>query len=165
MLKMCKEEYDRLIETSPKIDQHIIDKFKQTFKNTAYYDKIKKPEICDDLISTDLFRFIPDKTAKNINSMIHDAKKTKVLLEKQNEINRVIISFEENQSRPPLLDELDEQVDFSDDEMMALDFKDDRDKSEFLLQILTQYETNKKGSNVDIEMGTKRTSEVKINVS
>ena len=97
--------------------------------------------------------------------MIHDAKKTKVLLEKQNEINRVIISFEENQSRPPLLDELDEQVDFSDDEMMALDFKDDRDKSEFLLQILTQYETNKKGSNVDIEMGTKRTSEVKINVS
>ena len=165
MLKMCKEEYDRLIETSPKIDQHIIDKFKQTFKNTAYYDKIKKPEICDDLISTDLFRFIPDKTAKNINSMIHDAKKTKVLLEKQNEINRVIISFEENQSRPPLLDELDEQVEFSDDEMMALDFKDDRDKSEFLLQILTQYETNKKGSNVDIEMGTKRTSEVKINVS
>ena len=158
MLKMCKEEYDRLIETSPKIDQPIIDKFKQTFKNTQYYDKIKKPEICDDLISTDLFRFIPEKTTQNINNMLHDAKKTKVLLQKQNQITRVIISFEENQSRPPLIDELREQVEFSDQDMVTLDFKDEDDVTEFLLQILTQYETNKAGGNpddvkVDIERG------------
>ena len=92
------------------------------------------------------------------------AKTCTLCLQKQNEINRVIISFEENQSRPPLLDELDEQIEFTDDEMLALDFKDDRDKSEFLLQILTQYETNKNVSNVDIEMGSGEKEEVQINV-
>ena len=162
MLKMCKEEYDRLIETSPKIEQPIIDKFKKTFKKTPYYDKIRKPEICDDLISTELFRFIPDKTVKNTKSMIFDAKKTKILIEKQNEINRVIISFEENQSRPPLLDELIDQVNFSSEEMITLELEDDKDISEFILQILTQYETNKKDLNIDIEMGTKILSETKI---
>ena len=162
MLKMCKEEYDRLIETSPKIEQPIIDKFKKTFKKTPYYDKIRKPEICDDLISTELFRFIPDKTVKNTKSMIFDAKKTKILIEKQNEINRVIISFEENQSRYPLLDELIDQVNFSSEEMITLELEDDKDTSEFILQILTQYETNKKDLNIDIEMGTKILSETKI---
>ena len=162
MLKMCKEEYDRLIETSPKIEQPIIDKFKKTFKKTPYYDKIRKPEICDDLISTELFRFIPDKTVKNTKSMIFDAKKTKILIEKQNEINRVIISFEENQSRYPLLDELIDQVNFSSEEMITLELEDDKDISEFILQILTQYETNKKDLNIDIEMGTKILSETKI---
>jgi len=162
MLKMCKEEYDRLIETSPKIEQPIIDKFKKTFKKTAYYDKIRKPEICDDLISTELFRFIPDKIAKNTKSMIYDAKKTKILIEKQNEINRIIISFEENQSRPPLLDELIDQINFSSEEMMTLELEDDKDISEFILQILTRYETNKNDSNIDIEMGAKISSETKI---
>ena len=161
MLKMCKEEYDRLIETSPKIEQPIINKFKKTFKKTAYYDKIRKPEICDDLISTELFRFVPDKTVKNTKSMIYDEKKTKILIEKQNEINRVIISFEENQSRPPLLDELTDQVNFSDEEMTTLELEDDKEKSEFILQILTKYETNKNDANIDIELGSKTLSEEK----
>ena len=161
MLKMCKEEYDRLIETCPKIEQPIINKFKKTFKKTAYYDKIRKPEICDDLISTELFRFVPDKTVKNTKSMIYDEKKTKILIEKQNEINRVIISFEENQSRPPLLDELTDQVNFSDEEMTTLELEDDKEKSEFILQILTKYETNKNDANIDIELGSKTLSEEK----
>ena len=161
MLKMCKEEYDRLIETCPKIEQPIINKFKKTFKKTVYYDKIRKPEICDDLISTELFRFVPDKTVKNTKSMIYDEKKTKILIEKQNEINRVIISFEENQSRPPLLDELTDQVNFSDEEMTTLELEDDKEKSEFILQILTKYETNKNDANIDIELGSKTLSEEK----
>lgn len=56
MLKMSKEEFDRLMETSPVIPDQIIVAFKTSFKNNAEFDKISKPEICDVLLSTDTFR-------------------------------------------------------------------------------------------------------------
>jgi hypothetical protein len=56
MLKMSKEEFDRLMETSPVIPDKIIDTFKKSFKDNAEYLKIAKPEICDVLIATDHFR-------------------------------------------------------------------------------------------------------------
>jgi hypothetical protein len=56
MLKMSKEEFDRLMETSPMIPDKIINEFKNKFKNNEDFAKISKPEICDVLISTDSFR-------------------------------------------------------------------------------------------------------------
>ena len=56
MLKMSKEEFDRLMETSPTIPDKIIKLFKSSFKNNKEFDKIVKPEICDILISTDDYR-------------------------------------------------------------------------------------------------------------
>jgi len=53
MIKISKEEYDRLIETSPMITTSIINEFKKTFnfindpvKHEAF-KKLKKPEICN----------------------------------------------------------------------------------------------------------------------
>ena len=56
MLKMSKEEFDRLMETSPNIPDKIIQVFKGSFKHSDAFDKIVKPEICDVLISTDNYR-------------------------------------------------------------------------------------------------------------
>lgn len=56
MLKMCKEEFDRLMETSPNIPDEIINEFKTKFKNSLEFDEIIKPEICDKLTSTEAFR-------------------------------------------------------------------------------------------------------------
>jgi hypothetical protein len=56
MLKMCKEEFDRLMETSPVIPDKIIHQFKGSFKHTDDFEKIFKPEVCDVLVSTDTFR-------------------------------------------------------------------------------------------------------------
>jgi len=56
MLKMCKEEFDRLMETSPVIPDKIIGSFKSSFKNSVAFEKIVKPEICDVLISTEFSR-------------------------------------------------------------------------------------------------------------
>jgi hypothetical protein len=56
MLKMSKEEFDRLMETSPTIPDKIIKLFKSSFKNNKEFEKIVKPEICDILISTDDYR-------------------------------------------------------------------------------------------------------------
>ncbi len=56
MLKMCKEEFDRLTETSPIIPDRIIKEFKTKFIDPSGngLDIIKKPEICDILIPTEL---------------------------------------------------------------------------------------------------------------
>ena len=56
MLKMSKEEFDRLMETSPVIPDKIISEFKASFSKSADYSCISKPEICDVLISTEKFR-------------------------------------------------------------------------------------------------------------
>jgi hypothetical protein len=64
MIKISKEEFDRLMETSPNIPDNIILKFKTEFinnvnniNNANYYEtKIITPEICDELISTEMSR-------------------------------------------------------------------------------------------------------------
>jgi hypothetical protein len=53
---MSKEEYDRLMETSPMIPDKIIMEFKRNFEKSDDYTKISKPEICDVLIATETFR-------------------------------------------------------------------------------------------------------------
>src|SRR6056300_487112 len=56
MLKMCKEEFDRLMETSPSINEKIIKLFNTTFPTKKpikqldpleQTNEIKRPEICD----------------------------------------------------------------------------------------------------------------------
>lgn len=63
MIKICKEEFDRLMETSPTIPDKIITRFKNEFEDDddnpldpKSFAKIIKPEICDALISTELSR-------------------------------------------------------------------------------------------------------------
>ena len=53
MIKMSKEEYDRLMETSPNIPVEIVAMFKNSFQNSDNYKDIIKPEICDVLVSTE----------------------------------------------------------------------------------------------------------------
>ena len=52
MIKMYKEEYDRLMETCPTIDDNIIRNFIKAFKNSKTFNDVKKPEICDELVPT-----------------------------------------------------------------------------------------------------------------
>ena len=61
-LKYNRQEFDRLMETSPSIDQKIIDRFISTFKgkeNTEQrdrYDALKKPDICNIIVTADKSR-------------------------------------------------------------------------------------------------------------
>jgi hypothetical protein len=56
MIKMSKEEFDRLMETSPIIPEKIVLQFKAYFSRSEDFDKIVKPEICDKLIPTQNYR-------------------------------------------------------------------------------------------------------------
>ena len=81
MIKMCKEEFDRLMETSPVIPDKIVKTFKVSFKDTLNFDKIVKPEICDVLISTDTYRN-PWYNSENQEKIIQETLKNKALHDK-----------------------------------------------------------------------------------
>ena len=81
MIKMCKEEFDRLMETSPVIPDKIVKTFKISFNDTLNFDKIVKPEICDVLISTDTYRN-PWYNSENQEKIIQETLKNKALQDK-----------------------------------------------------------------------------------
>lgn len=86
MLKMSKEEFDRLMETSPTIPEKIVNDFKKNFNRDEAFEKIVKPEICDILISTNDYRnpwYSDENQAKSMNENL------KVQVAKQNKIKRV----------------------------------------------------------------------------
>jgi hypothetical protein len=56
LLKISKEEFDRLMETSPNIPDKVITHFIEGFNNSVTFSAIVKPEICDALISTEKSR-------------------------------------------------------------------------------------------------------------
>lgn len=103
MLKMSKEEFDRLIETSPNIPQNIIDKFKIQFGESPNFKEIKKPEICDELIST--------QTTRNQWFNGNTLDKTALMkIEEENNLRSQIITFKKQffkiNGRNPLVFEI-----------------------------------------------------------
>lgn len=58
-LKQCRQEFDRLMETSPSINDNVIDEFISKFSGKPGTDKrlrferLRKPDICDTIVSVD----------------------------------------------------------------------------------------------------------------
>jgi hypothetical protein len=125
MLKLSKEEFDRLMETSPNIPENIINQFKINFNKHDGYENIIKPEICDILISTNNYRnpwFHQENREKEENDFfkLQLAKQNK--MKKINEQNNKIIkdfidSFTLLHNRDPLeteiIDNLKEKIDIT----------------------------------------------------
>jgi hypothetical protein len=86
MLKMCKEEYDRLIETSQVIPDTVIEQFKRDFSNRLEYKEIIKPEICGQMISTENYR----NQWSNVDNI---AKKRNIKMQKMNKIKNIVLKF------------------------------------------------------------------------
>jgi hypothetical protein len=114
MIKMCKEEFDRLMETSPNIPEKIIKEFKHNFNKHEGFEYIIKPEICDVLISTNNYRnqWFKDENlekaeSENIKIQLAKYNKTKRLNEQNNNIIRDFISsFTSLNNREPLESEI-----------------------------------------------------------
>jgi hypothetical protein len=80
MLKIYKEEFDRLMETCPIIEQKVINAFNLEFKNDPNFENVKKPEICSSLISTSESVYkIPVLDKNNIVINIDDTPKKKII--------------------------------------------------------------------------------------
>ena len=123
MLKINKEEFDRLMETSPNIPEGIIQSFKNNFNNAASFELIVKPEICDILIPTNEYRNPwnnDENRLKNFNNSFSLKLEKQNAIKKINEINNKQISdfislFNTANSREPLdseiLDNLRDKID------------------------------------------------------
>tara|TARA_Y100000389_G_C17470694_1_gene530403 strand:+ start:4972 stop:5760 length:789 start_codon:yes stop_codon:yes gene_type:complete len=101
MLKISKEEYDRLMETSPTIPEKIIKQFNKTFntklknQNTPFI--LKKPEICDNIEPTMLSIYKPPQ---DNNSVLEDEP-----------LDNIIIKFKNEMKRMPSVNELKSETD------------------------------------------------------
>jgi hypothetical protein len=141
MLKMSKEEFDRLMETSPVIPDKIIVKFKKSFQNSDDYVKISKPEICDFLISTEAFRnpwFNEENREKRTLELVQlntsDRLKKKALEEKNKLLTKNFQKtfFNLNNREPmenEIIDNLSEHIDSETLKQILLDIqKEDSSK-------------------------------------
>ena len=114
-LKSAKEEFDRLMETSPNISSRIIRQFQRTFKPKQNlllqilccccatrkladidfkeleiqkfkdFHKIAKPDICDTLVSTNKFKYTDD-TLK-VKGNLHSIRKSIIDMEELKKVN------------------------------------------------------------------------------
>ena len=85
LIKMNKEEFDRLIETCPDIPDKIIEEFKILFKGNFEYGEIVKPEMCGQMVSTERYRnqwSTVENRAKKNNLKQQKDKKMKKIIEK-----------------------------------------------------------------------------------
>jgi hypothetical protein len=97
-LKINRQEFDRLMETSPMVNESIVKEFNAKFKGKPGFDKLKKPDICDVIVSAEDTRYKypidDDEVFANLN-IESDILKTKdelllvqhqKLMERENEL-------------------------------------------------------------------------------
>lgn len=129
-LKLCNEEFDRLMETSPPIESKIVKKFKLTFQGPNKFDlsgnpivtekqiifkEIKKPEICDDIESVRKSVYVKVENKKlvssDFSSGISDVVKRKRTMDlKEKKITEFTESFFEKYNRQPSEEEIIENL-------------------------------------------------------
>lgn len=132
MLKISKEEFDRLMETSPSINPKIIKLFYKTFSGgnikkdkelndkQKTFDEMFKPEICNYLQSTRHAVYKehptePSKTAKmsnaiNIVKENNIIEKNKKYNENYNKVDEFIIDFSKEYNRKPSKIEIEDNL-------------------------------------------------------
>jgi hypothetical protein len=125
MIKTSKEEFDRLMETSPIIPESIVSQFKNHFIKHDGFETIIKPEICDILVPTNNYRnpwFREENREKEENNFLKlkmaKQNKTKKISEENNKIIQDFIdSFIKLNNREPLeteiIDNLKDKMDIS----------------------------------------------------
>jgi hypothetical protein len=137
MVKMSKEEFDRLMETSPNIPEKIVQQFKNNFTSQSSFEKIVKPEICDILIPTDEYRnpwFNEENRAKAMNENMKNQLEKKNKLKKTIETNNRAVKdfihlFTSLNNREPMESEI---VDNLKDKMDIVTIKKIIDENKFL---------------------------------
>ena len=105
-IKLCRQEYDRLMETSPSVKESVITEFEKAFKGKEgsmqrkLYEELKKPDICNIIISANQYRhpwyleestqtyMTTDSTDNTDLKDLYFLEKEKEILEKENKIKQ-----------------------------------------------------------------------------
>ena len=121
MLKISKEEFDRLMETSPSIDGKVVKKFNKTFsggqirkdgnlteKQKTFKD-LYKPEICNIMESTKNFVYKEsqeDIEKKKTKKLVNFVKENNEFRRKSIAVNNFINNFNKEYKREPTQEEI-----------------------------------------------------------
>ena len=125
MLKMSKEEFDRLMETSPPITESIIRRFNITFSGGSNrlgkeltekqhaFQSMYKPEICDTLETT--ANFVYKESQQDIDktrtkSIVEVVKREQETRKKSIIVSDFINNFTNEFNRQPTLDEINDNL-------------------------------------------------------
>ena len=131
ILKSSKEEYDRLIETSHSVPNHVIKLFKDTFsggdikydnkgnklpltQKQLLYEELTKPEICDSLESVTHNIYKPSKQVKQLlQEQVDETELHNIAIknEKIGQLETFINTFEKEKKRFPTSDEIVDNID------------------------------------------------------
>ena len=135
MLKIAKEEFDRLMETSPSVAEKVIRKFQTTFegkpsstrwicgdateavaadeRRKAAFQALKKPEICNALESTRASvykRPIPHEVELARAAAIPEARAAAAAGDLGTQIQEVIVQFTKERGRQPTNGEINDEL-------------------------------------------------------
>lgn len=129
VLKVCKEEFDRLMETSPSINPKTIKKFYDTFsggpikegkplnEKQKNFNELFKPEICDVLHSTRdaVYKETKEDAAKNkAKKLVNFVKENSEFRRKSVTVNKFIddfsIEFKREPTHEEIFDNLEDRV-------------------------------------------------------
>ena len=132
MLKISKEEFDRLMETSPAIPEQALTLFLSTMTEGANLAELaeeemslkqksflalKKPEICDELVSCKKYVYKEppiEKSNKGFRGGIALARKAVQQQRQQEKVEGIINHFFDTRQRPPTEDEIIAELDQDD---------------------------------------------------
>ena len=121
LIKICKDEFDRLIETSPDINSDILIKFNKTFSGNSIKNKeelqikkqifkeLGKPEILDSIQTIRNVVYVAPPVQNTDTSSIkflNIIKNRKDNIEKEKKIETFINEFNKEYSRLPTIDEI-----------------------------------------------------------
>lgn len=131
MIKSSKEEFDRLIETSQSIPNHVIKLFNDTFSGGSIkydpttgnrlpltqkqkiYEELTKPEICDSLESVKnlIYKASPHHKKKQ-ETIVNDNDMNNMLIrnEKKGKLEYFINLFEKEKKRFPTTEEITDNI-------------------------------------------------------
>ena len=112
-IKHCRDEFDRLMETSPTITDKIVDEFKKTFsgpensKQRKIFEQLKKPDICDTIISVNETRHKWYLALENVQEEISEEmmnQKEAIIQEQQRQLEEAAIKTKEDLEKRTLLE-------------------------------------------------------------
>ena len=112
-IKHCRDEFDRLMETSPTITDKIVDEFKKTFsgpensKQRKIFEQLKKPDICDTIISVNETRHKWYLALENAQEEISEEmmnQKEAIIQEQQKQLEEAALKTREDLEKRALLE-------------------------------------------------------------
>tara|TARA_Y100000287_G_C14149709_1_gene319005 strand:+ start:23 stop:928 length:906 start_codon:yes stop_codon:yes gene_type:complete len=112
-IKHCRDEFDRLMETSPTINDKIVDEFKKTFsgvensKQRKIFEQLKKPDICDTIISVNETRHKWYLALENVQEEISEEmmnQKEAIIEEQKRQIAAAAQKSQEEMEQKALLE-------------------------------------------------------------